>query len=143
MDEKTRVLFLCIGNSFRSQMAEGLLKDLAPGRFEVESAGSFPAGLSSIAVQVMSEIGIDISKNRSKTVDEFRNRFFDYVITLCPESAEEGCPVFIGEVENILHWPFPDPIRSGLSQEKIVDEARFIRDGIKDRIEAWIRTQER
>jgi arsenate reductase (thioredoxin) len=102
-----RVLILCTGNSARSQMAEGLLREIAGDRFEVFSAGTRPAGLNPNAVTAMSEIGIDISRQRSKSVDEFEGQRFDYVITVC-DNARESCPFFPGAVKRI-HHSFQDP----------------------------------
>ena len=94
---KQRVLILCTGNSARSQMAEGLLRSIAGDRFEVFSAGTKPAGLNPNAVAAMSQIGVDISGHRSKSVDEFSGQQFDYVITVC-DNARESCPILSG------HW---------------------------------------
>ncbi|MEA1952507.1 MAG: arsenate reductase ArsC, partial [Planctomycetota bacterium] len=109
MAEKKRVLFLCVGNSCRSQMAEGLLRNAAPDLFGVQSAGSKPAGLSSRAVAVMKELGVDISAQQSKSVDTFQGEQFEYVITVCDESGETQCPVFLGDAGQSLHVPFDDP----------------------------------
>src|SRR3990167_8760424 len=104
---KKKVLFLCTGNSCRSQMAEGILRHVAGDTYDVSSAGTKPSKVNETAIQVMKEIGIDISGHRSKSVNEFLNEYFDYVITVC-DSAKETCPVF--QKRNILlHWPFPDP----------------------------------
>jgi len=106
MDKKS-VLFLCTGNSARSQMAEGLLRHLADDRFEVFSAGTKPVGLNPNAVKAMSEVGIDISGHRSKSVDEFVGQQFDYVITVC-DNAKEACPIFPGPGKRV-HHSFEDP----------------------------------
>ena len=107
MSERKRVLILCTGNSARSQMAEGLLRHLAGDRFEVMSAGVSPTQVKPEAITAMREIGIDISSHRSKSVDEFSNEQFDYVITVC-DNANEQCPVFPGSTKRI-HWSFEDP----------------------------------
>jgi arsenate reductase len=107
MAMKKRVLILCTGNSARSQMAEGLLRNDAGERFEVESAGTKPGHVRPEAIAVMKEIGIDISKHRSKSVDEFAAESFDYVLTVC-DSARETCPVFPGHGSRI-HHSFDDP----------------------------------
>ena len=107
MDRKPRVLFLCTHNAARSQLAEGIMRDLAEGEVEVFSAGTEPAAVHPLAVQALKELGIDAGTQRSKHVNEFANQAFDYVITLC-ESAREACPVFPGDPERI-HWGFPDP----------------------------------
>src|SRR6202161_33839 len=105
--EKKRVLILCTGNSARSQMAEGLLRHDAGERFDVESAGTKPSRLRPEAIAAMRELGIDISGHRSKSVDEFAGRQFDYVLTVC-DNAKESCPIFPGNAVNI-HHNFEDP----------------------------------
>lgn len=107
MTKRQRVLFLCTGNSARSQMAEGLLRHLAADRFEVFSAGTRPVGLNPNAVTAMAEIGINIAGSRSKSVDEFAGQHFDYVITVC-DNAKESCPIFPGGGARI-HQSFEDP----------------------------------
>lgn len=107
MSDKKRVLILCTGNSARSQMAEGLLRHDAGERFDVESAGTKASSVRREAIIVMSELGIDISGQRSKNVDEFEGQRFDYVITVC-DNARETCPVFFGAAEK-LHHSFDDP----------------------------------
>ena len=104
---KKRVLILCTGNSARSQMAEGLLRHMAGDRYEVFSAGTRPVGLNPNAVEAMSEIGIDISGQRSKSADEFVNQPFDYIITVC-DNAKESCPIFPGKGQRV-HQSFEDP----------------------------------
>ena len=105
MSETKRVLILCTGNSARSQMAEGILRNL--GNFGVESAGVAPSSVRPEAIEAMREIGIDISKHRSKSVDEFAGQNFDYIITVC-DNAKETCPVFSGSATRI-HQSFIDP----------------------------------
>ncbi len=107
---RSKVLVLCTGNSARSQMAEGLLRDIAGDRFEVSSAGTRPAGLNPNAVTAMAEIGIDISRHRSKSVDEFNGQQFDYVITVC-DNANESCPIFAGTGKRV-HHSFEEPSSS-------------------------------
>ena len=102
-----RVLFLCTHNSARSQMAEALLRQLAPGRVRVESAGTVATRVHPLAIRVMAEEGIDLSSHRSKHLDEFLGERFDFVITVC-DSARESCPIFPGSPERI-HWSIPDP----------------------------------
>src|SRR5919112_4675179 len=104
MSFKKRVLILCTGNSARSQMAEGLLRDMAGDRFEVESAGVEPSHVRPQAIEAMRERGIDIRSHRSKSVDEFAGQNFDYVITVC-DNANEQCPVYPATTER-LHWSF-------------------------------------
>src|SRR6266853_1435367 len=119
--EKKRVLILCTGNSARSQMAEGLLRQDAGERFEVESAGTRPSFVRPEAIAVMRELGIDISGHRSKSVTEFDGRKFDYVITVC-DNARESCPIFFGEAKR-LHHDFEDPAsRAGF--RRVRDELR-------------------
>lgn len=126
---KRRVLFLCTGNSARSQMAEALLRHLAPGRFEVASAGTQPMGLHPLAVRAMAELDIDIASQRSKAVDEYLSEPFDYVITLCDE-ASESCPTFPNARER-LHMGFDDPARAIGSEEEKLAVFRRVRDEIR------------
>jgi len=107
MSAKKRVLILCTGNSARSQMAEGLLRHDAGDRFDVESAGTKPSRVRPEAIAAMREIGIDISNHRSKSLDEFTNQKFDYILTVC-DHAKESCPVFPGNAIR-LHQNFEDP----------------------------------
>ncbi len=139
MEKKKRVLFLCAGNSARSQMAEGLLRDAAGDVFEAASAGSVPAGLSNRAVAVMAEMNVDISHQRSKSVDEFAGEEFDYVITLCDEMDENRCPVFPGKAGQRLHVPFSDPARASGSDEDILYTFRRVRDEINEWVTAFAR----
>ena len=125
-----RVLILCTGNSARSQMAEGLLKHIAGDRLAVHSAGTKPAALRPEAIVVMKEIGIDISSNRSKHIDEFRNDAFDYVLTVC-DKAHESCPVYPGQT-NRLHHNFEDPAAVLGSEEERLAAFRRVRDQISD-----------
>ena len=106
MNTKKRVLFLCTGNSARSQMAEGILRHIAGDKFAVCSAGTSPKGVHPMTVEVMRDIDIDISGQRSKSVEEFENEKFDYVITVC-DRAKQACPVFPGSIP--MHWGFDDP----------------------------------
>lgn len=126
--KKTSVLILCTGNSCRSQIAEGVLRHYGQGRFEVKSAGTKPSQVNEVAIQVMKEIGIDISKHRSKHVNEFKNKSFDYVITVC-DNAKESCPVFL-RASKKLHWSFPDPPHDREVTESVVNEFRKVRDMI-------------
>ncbi len=125
-----KIIILCTGNSCRSQMAEGFLKYF-DSNLEVYSAGTKPTGkVHPKAIQVMQELGIDISKNEPKLVDEFLQKTFDYVITVCG-SAKESCPTFSGKVKNQLHIGFEDPADATGTEEEIVTEFRKIRDEIK------------
>ena len=126
----TKILILCTGNSCRSQMAEGFLKSFDP-TLEVYSAGTAPAErVHPKAVQVMAEEGIDISKNYPKSVDQFIDQSFDYVITVC-DAAKESCPVFTGNVKHRLHIGFEDPAEATGTEEEILAVFRKVRDEIK------------
>jgi arsenate reductase len=127
-----RVLFLCTHNSARSQMAEGLLGHLAGDRFESFSAGTEATRVRPEAVEAMREIGVDISGQRSETLDRYLDEPFDYVVTVC-DDANESCPVFPG-AKRRLHWSFPDP--SGVEGRERLPAFREARDGIQARIEA-------
>ena len=126
---KSRVLILCTGNSSRSQMAEGLLRHDAGGRFEVESAGTKPGHVRPEAIAVMGEIGIDIASHRSKSVDEFASQKFDYVLTVC-DNAKESCPVYFGEA-NRMHRSFDDPAALEGSEQERLALFRRVRDEIR------------
>jgi arsenate reductase len=127
---KKRILILCTGNSCRSQMAEGFLKSFDKN-LEVYSAGTKPAGkVNPNAIKVMNEVGIDLSKNHPKMVDQFLNDSFDYVITVC-DNAKETCPVFIGKVGKQLHIGFEDPADATGTEEEILSVFRKVRDEIE------------
>ena len=134
-----RVLFVCTGNRARSQMAEGLLRHLAGDRFEVHSAGTQPKGLAEQTVEVMREIGVDVSGQRSKHVDEYAGQTFDYVITVC-DSARQVCPVFPGGGQRI-HWDVEDPLHAELRGESSLDAFRAGRDELRRRIQEFLRTE--
>jgi arsenate reductase len=136
MAEKKRVLILCTGNSARSQMAEGLLRELAGDRFEVESAGVSPSRVRPEAVEAMREVGINISGHRSKSAEEFTGQEFDYIITVC-DNARETCPVFPGHAERI-HRSFEDPPAPGAADPETT-MAVFRR--VRDEIGAWVREE--
>lgn len=129
MSDKKRVLILCTGNSARSQMAEGLLRHLAGNRFEVESAGVEPSHVRPEAIAAMREDGIDISKQRSKSVDEFAGQEFDYVMTVC-DRARVQCPVFPGKTQRI-HWSFEDPAAAEGNEAARLAVFRRVREEIK------------
>jgi arsenate reductase len=131
---KKTVLILCTGNSARSQMAEGLLRFDAGDRFEVASAGTRPSHVRPEAIAVMKEIGIDISGHRSKSVDEFAARDFDYVLTVC-DDARETCPIYPGH-GNRLHQSFEDPAALEGSQEMKLAAFRKVRDQIRQYLRA-------
>jgi arsenate reductase (thioredoxin) len=123
------VLILCTGNSARSQMAEGLFRHESGGAWEVRSAGTRPGKVRPEAIAAMQEIGIDISRHWSKSVDEFAGREFDYVITVC-DHANAICPVFPGRTQR-LHWPFDDPAT--------MEDFRRVRDEIRAKVKDFVR----
>src|SRR4030042_5509008 len=134
-----KVIFLCTGNSARSQMAEGLMNHLSHEEWKVQSAGIFPSYVHPLAIRVMEEIGIDISQQTSKSMDQFANDKFDFVITLCDHAAQ-FCPTFGGQGKR-LHWPFEDPAgATGTTEERLV-VFRRIRDGIKTKIEEFLKSE--
>lgn len=134
-----RILCVCIHNSSRSQMAEAFLNNIGQGKVYAQSAGLTPGRLNPLVVSVMKEVGLDISNNRTKSVQEFidRHESFDYVITVCDEASAERCPAFPGEAIR-LHWGFEDPAAlSGSEEEKLV-KTRAIRDQIKHQVNDWV-----
>ena len=135
MPAKKQVLILCTGNSARSQMAEGLLRHDAGDRFEVFSAGTKPAPVRQEAVAVMRELGIDISGQRSKSVDEFTGRHFDYVLTVC-DNAKESCPIFPNGTVTI-HRNFEDPAAVQGSADERLALFRRVRDEIRDYLKTF------
>ena len=139
MAEVKKVLFLCTGNSVRSQMAEGLLNALGSGQWKVQSAGVFPSYVHPLAIRVMEEIGIDISQQTSKPVDQFINEKFDDVITLC-DYAAQVCPNFPGQGKR-LHWPFEDPAAAIGTLEERLAVFRRVRDEIKTKMEEFIKSE--
>lgn len=138
MSEPTRVLFLCTGNSCRSHMAEGFLRSMAGDRAESLSAGAAPAGsVHPKAIEVMSEVGVDISEQSSKHIDLFlppQGTPPDVIVAVC-SSADENCPVFPADVRR-LHWPFDDPAHATGSDAEILSEFRRVRDEIQQRLTA-------
>jgi len=138
MESKIRVLFVCIHNSARSQMAEAFLKQIGGDRFEVESAGIEPGKLNPLVVEAMQEVGIDISGNRTKDVFGFikNGTLFNYVVTVCDETSAERCPIFPGITQR-LHWGFPDPSALQGTDEEKLREIRKIRDSIRNKVENW------
>jgi arsenate reductase len=134
-----KVLFLCTGNSARSQIAEGLMKTLGAGQWEVRSGGVFPTYVHPLAIRVMEEIGIDISRQTSKSMDEFVQDRFDCVITLCDHAAA-SCPTFPGGGK-MLHWPLEDPVSAiGTIEERLL-AFRRARDELKARIEELLKPE--
>jgi arsenate reductase len=130
---KTKVLFLCTGNSCRSQIAEGWARAIKGNVIDAYSAGIRPIGVSSRAIKAMAEEGVDISMHKSQHVDEFSGNDFDYVVTLC-DNAAENCPVFSGKTR-IVHKPFDDPYFASGSEEQIMATFRKVRDDIRMFIE--------
>jgi len=139
--DKKKVLFVCVHNSARSQMAEAFLKQMAGDRFEVESAGLEPGKLNPTVVEVMKEAGIDISQNKTKSVFDFfkQGKKYDYVVTVCAESEAQKCPIFPGTaVTQRIHWGFNDPSSFQGSQDERMEKTRQVRDKIKRRIMEWL-----
>lgn len=134
MSEKKKVLILCTGNSARSQMAEGLLKHIMQHKYEINSAGTKSSIVRPEAIKAMSEIGIDISNNRSKSVDEFLTEEIDYVLTVC-DNAQENCPYFPAKTR-LIHHSFADPAEVQGDEEVRLDAFRQIRDEIKEYFES-------
>jgi len=139
---KEKVLFICVHNSARSQMAEEYLRKFASDRFEVESAGLEPGTINPLVVEVLKEEGIDITGKKTNSVFEFykEGRRYHFVITVCSKEASERCPVFpgIGPIQR-LHWPFDDPSRVTGTHEEKLSKVRAIRDQIKDKILGFVR----
>jgi arsenate reductase len=131
-----RVLFVCTHNSARSQMAEGMLRAWGGDRFEAFSAGTEVSTVRPEAITVMAEIGIDISRHRSKSVDEFLGQKFEWVITVC-DQARQNCPVFPG-VEQTGHWSVEDPSEAAGSEEQRLQTFRRVRDDLRNRIHVFI-----
>lgn len=130
---RSKVLFLCTGNSARSQMAEGYLRHVAGGEYEVFSAGTEPVSMNPLAVEAMREIGIDISRQTSKHVREFLGVHIPFVVTVC-DRAKESCPVFPGAFQ-FIHWSFPDPAQVQGTKEERLAAFRKVRDAIARRID--------
>ncbi len=131
-----RVLFLCTHNSARSQMAEALVRRVGQGRFEAHSAGTTPSRVHPLAVKAMREIGIDISAQRSKGLDEYRGMLFDYVITVC-DQAKEACPIFPGAGRQ-LHWSLPDPSAAEGDEATRLSAFRNVRDDLMGRVRDFV-----
>jgi arsenate reductase (thioredoxin) len=134
-----KVLFLCSGNSARSQMAEGFLNRSSPGKWEARSGGVFASYVHPLAIRVMEEVGIDISEQASKSMDQFVDDRFDYVITLCDHAAR-FCPDFKGQGRR-LNWSFDDPAAAVGSIEERLIVFRRVRDEIKARIDAFLESE--
>ena len=141
MEKKENILFICVHNSARSQMAEAWLRQICGDCFNAESAGLEPGTINPLVVEVMREEGIDLAGKQTQAVfDVWKSgRIFKYVITVCSETEGEGCPIFPG-ITTRLHWPFPDPSKlTGTEAEKRAG-ARKIRDAIRQKIEEWCET---
>lgn len=139
MKVRQRVLFLCTGNSARSQMAEGLLRKMAGTTFEIASAGVSPTHVRLEAITAMNEIDIDISDHRSKSVDEYSGQEFDYVITVC-DNAKEQCPVFPGKT-TLIHWSFDDPATAQGDETERLVVFRRVRDEIRHQLQSFLRQE--
>ena len=135
---KQRVLILCTGNSCRSQMAEGVLRRYGDDRYEVFSAGILPSRVNPVAIQVMKEIGIDISSHTSKSAEQFVGEPFDHIITVC-DNAKVTCPAFPGNARR-THWSFDDPAELTGSEEMRLAEFRRVRDEIAERLDQFATT---
>lgn len=135
---KRKILFICVHNSARSQMAEAWTNHICGDFFEAQSAGLEPGTLNPLAVEVMQEIGIDISHKQTQAVfDVFKSaQLFAYVVTVCDETSAEKCPIFPGPTKR-LHWSFPDPSQVTGSKEEKLEQVRAIRDEIRAKIEEW------
>jgi arsenate reductase (thioredoxin) len=140
-NQTTRVLILCTHNSARSQMAEALLRTYGEGRLEVASAGTEATKVNPFAVEVMREVGIDISGARSKHLNEFIEQEWDFVITVC-DSAAESCPMFPGAAQRI-HWSFPDPSAADGDAERKLATFREVRDAIAETLHKWVNEHRR
>lgn len=133
-----KVMFLCTGNSCRSQMAEGFAREFGKGKITVYSAGLNPQGINPKAISVMKEVGIDISSQRSKSIDPELLKDMDIIITLC-DNASESCPLTPPGIKRI-HWPLKDPAKAEGTEEEILNEFRNTRDDIKSRILELLKT---
>lgn len=139
MIAKKKVLFVCVHNTARSQMAEAWMNDLCSGMFEARSAGITPAeSVNPLAVKAMQEVGIDISGSKPRSVfDVYKaGEVFSYIITVCDQASAEQCPVFLGLVRQ-LHWSFPDPAALLGTEEEKMAGVRSIRDSIRERVLSW------
>jgi arsenate reductase len=133
---KLRILVLCTGNSCRSQITEGYFRHYGGDRVEVYSAGLEPKGVSPRAIQVMKEVGVDISKHTSDHLSKYIGQSFEYVITVC-DNAATNCPVFPGAGRK-LHWPFEDPADATGTEDQVLAVFRRIRDEISTKVRNWL-----
>ena len=136
MKKNKKVLFICTGNACRSQIAHGLLRDMAGDRFKVFSAGSHPSRVHPISIAVMEEVGVDISHHTSDYVDDYLDEDIDIAITVC-DNANQACPTFPGEVERI-HWSIEDPFKGWNFDTNQMDSFRKTRREIKERLETFL-----
>ncbi|TSA47815.1 MAG: arsenate reductase ArsC [Chloroflexi bacterium] len=139
MKMTTKVLFLCTGNSARSQMAEAFLRKYGASQFEPFSAGLEPKGLNPLTVRVMEEIGFDMSGHRSKGIDEYLGKeHFQYLVTVCHD-AEQNCPRVWPGVNQRLHWSFENPAAFEGSEEEMLEKFRQVRDQIQEKVRSWLK----
>ena len=140
MKDLKKILFVCVHNSGRSQMAEAFLQTFAGDMFHAESAGLEPNTIQNLVIEVMKEKGIDLTEKTSDSVFDFykQGRLYDFVVTVCDESIESQCPVFPG-IAKRLHWPFPDPQKATGTHEEKLSKVRKIRDDIENQIKSWMR----
>jgi arsenate reductase len=141
MTDKKRVLFVCVHNSARSQIAEAFLNALAGDRFEAMSAGLEPGTLNPLVVEVMKEVDIDISRNQTKSAFDLfkKGELFSYVVTVCDAASAEQCPLFPGLLTAQIHWSFADPSSFIGTHEEKLAQTRAVRDAIKAKIEEWLK----
>lgn len=138
---KARVLFLCTGNSARSQMAEALLRKYGGEIFEPYSAGLEPKGVNPLTVRVLDEVGIDISNQTSKSLDTYLGKTsFQYLVTVC-DDADQNCPVGLPGIDERVHWSFEDPARFEGTEEEKLAKFREVRDLIEEKIKLWVAEQ--
>jgi arsenate reductase len=137
---KKKILFICVHNSARSQMAAAFVNRLCGEKLEADSAGLEPGRLNPVVVEVLAEEGIDISQNKPQAVFDLwkSGRLFDYIVTVCSEAESEGCPVFPGTGQR-LHWPFDDPSKFAGTEAERLEQTRRVRDQIRDKIESFCR----
>ena len=142
--DKIKILFVCVHNAARSQIAEAFMNHLCSPEFEAESAGFERGELNPLAVEAMKEAGIDISGNRTKSVFDFfkEGRLYSFVITVCDESSAQMCPIFPG-ITSRLHWSFEDPSGFTGSHEEKLEKTRRVRDQIRDKVQAFCAEQRR
>ena len=137
IENKTKVIFICTGNSCRSQMAEGLLRDMAGDRFEIFSAGSHPSRLHPASIIVMAELGIDISNHSADSIDEYLDKNIDIVISVC-DNARQACPTFPGNIARI-HWSIDDPFHGWGADPVDLKPYQVTRQILKEKIESFLK----